>query len=42
MIKRNNFNRRIEERRKQVILFKFDRRISPERRSGGERRNNFS
>ena len=42
MIKRNNANRRTEERRKQDIPVEFERRISSERRSGEERRDNFS
>lgn len=42
MIKRNNINRRAVERRKQEIPVEFDRRISSERRSGIELRDNFS
>ena len=38
MIKRSNIDRRIAERRKQVIPIELDRRMLSDRRSGVDRR----
>ena len=42
MIKRNNINRRMTERRKQDISVESDRRMLSNRRLGEDRRKHFA